>query len=59
MLAGELLSELQKLMSVCDKNILHAQEFQKQAHNKSVKPKSYIPNDKIWLNYKYIKIKQN
>ena len=59
MLADELLPELQKLMSVYCENLLHAQELQKQAHHKDVKPKSYALSDKVWLNSKYIKIKQN
>ena len=46
-------------MIVCRENLYHAQELQKRAHNKSVKPRSYAPGDKIWLNSQYIKIKQN
>ena len=57
--AVELLSELQELMTVCWKNVHHAQELQKQAYNKGVKPKSYTPGDKVWLKSKYIKTKQN
>ena len=45
-------------MIVCRKNLYHAQEFQKWAHNKSVKPGNYVPGDKVWLNSKYIKTKQ-
>ena len=30
-----------------------------QAYDKSVKPRSYVSGDKVWLNSKYIKIKQN
>ena len=30
-----------------------------QADNKSTKPRSYAPGDKVWLNSKYIKTKQN
>ena len=55
----ELSIELQKLMTVCRKNLHHTQELQKQAHNKGVKPKSYALSDKIWLNSKYIKTIQN
>ena len=44
-------------MTICQENLYHAQEAQKQAHNKGVKPKSYTPGDKIWLNSKYIKTK--
>ena len=33
--------------------------FKTQAHNKGVKLRSYAPNEKIWLNNKYIKTKRN
>ena len=56
---NELSTELKELMIVCRKNLHHAQELQKQAHNKSVKPRSYAPSDKVWLNSKYIKTKRN
>ena len=46
-------------MTVCRKNIYHAQELQKQAHNKGLKPRNYARNDKVWLNSKYIKTTQN
>ena len=39
--ADKLLAELQKLMTICRKNLHNIQELQKQAHNKGVKPKSY------------------
>ena len=45
--ADDLLAKLQKLMTVCRKNLHQAQELQKQAHNKSVKPKSYALGDKV------------
>ena len=45
-------------MIVCQENVYHTQEFQKRAYNKNVKLKSYIPGDKVWLNNKYLKIKQ-
>ena len=57
--AVELSAELRKLITVCQENLHHAQKLQKQAHDKGVKPKSYAPSNKIWLNSKYIKIKQN
>ena len=59
MLASELLLKLQKLISIYCKNLFHAQKLQKRAYNKSVKPRSYTFNDKVWLNSKYIKTKQN
>ena len=57
--ADKLSAELRKLKIVCRKNLHHAQELQKRAHNKNVKPKSYAFGDKVWLNSKYIKTKQN
>ena len=57
--ADELSAELRELMIVCRDNLHHAQELQKRAHDKGVKPKSYAPGDKVWLNSKYIKTKQN
>lgn len=56
----ELAVELKNLMSVCRDNLQHAQELQKQYHDRrNIKPKSYAPSDKIWLYNKYIKTKQN
>ena len=46
-------------MIVCWENLYHAQELQKQAHNKGVKPRSYTLGEKVWLNSKYIKTKPN
>ena len=46
-------------MIVCRENLHHAQELQKRAHDKGVKPRSYASSDKVWLNSKYIKTKQN
>ena len=46
-------------MIVCWNNLHYAQELQKQAYNKGVKRRSYAPSDKVWLNSKYIKTKQN
>ena len=57
--ADNLSAELRELMIVCRENLYHAQELQKWAHNKGVKPRSYASGDKVWLNSKYIKIKQN
>ena len=55
----DLSAKLRELIIVCRKNPHHAQKLQKQAHDKSVKPRSYASNNKIWLNNKYIKTKQN
>ena len=58
-LADKLFAELRELMIVCQKNLYHAQELQKRALDKGVKPRSYTSNDKVWLNSKYIKTKRN
>ena len=58
-LTDELSAELRELMIVCQKNLHHAQELQKRAYNKGIKPKSYAPCDKVYLNSKYLKTKQN
>ena len=58
-LANVLSAELRELMTVCRENSQHAQELQKQAHDKGVKPKSYAPGDKVSLNSNYLKTKQN
>ena len=55
----KLSAKQRELMIVCQENLHHAQELQKRAYNKSVKPRSYVPSDKVWLNSKYIKTKQN
>ena len=57
--ANELAKELRKLIEICQQNPLHAQELQKRAYDKGVKPWSYAPGKKIWLNSKYIQTKQN
>ena len=58
-LADELSAKLQDLMTICQENLYHVQEFQKQARNKVVQPRSYSPSVKVWLNSKCIKIKHN
>ena len=55
----KLLAELQDLMIVCRENLQHAEKFQKRVYNGGIKPKSYTPSDKVWLNSKYIKTKCN
>ena len=57
--ADELLAELRELMIVCQENLHHAQELQKRAHDKGVKPRSYAPGEKVWLNSRYIMTKRN
>ena len=39
--------ELRELMIVCCENLYHAQELQKRAHNKKVKPRSYARGKKV------------
>ena len=51
--------ELRELLNICCQNLLHTQDLQKQTHNKSVKPRSYSSDEKVWLNSKYIKTKYN
>ena len=46
-------------MAVCQQNLHHAQELQKQAHDKGVKPQSYAPGDKVWLSSKHLRTKRN
>ena len=46
-LADELSAELQELITIYWENLDHAQELQKQAHNKGLKPKSYAPDNEI------------
>ena len=57
--AEELSSELQNLMAACQQNLHHAQELQKRAHNKGVKPRNYASGDKVWLSSKHLKTKRN
>ena len=58
-LADKLLAELRQLMIICQKNLHHAQELQKQAHDKGVQSWNYASSKKVWLNSKYIKTKCN
>ncbi len=57
--ADELVTELRELIAVCRENLQHTQELQKRYHDKHTKPRSYVPDDKVWLNSKYIKTKRN
>ena len=45
--AEKLSSELRNLMVACQQNLHHAQELQKQAHYKGIKPQSYALGDKV------------
>ena len=55
----KLSEELRKLIVVYRKNLHHAQKLQKRVHDKGVKPWSYAPGEKFWLNSKFIKTKRN
>ena len=57
--ADNLVKNLRELMAVCRNNLQHAQNLQKQAHDRGTKPRSYAPGNKVWLNSKYIKTKRN
>ncbi len=56
---NELVEELNELIEVCYENFLHAQEQQKRAYDKGIKSRSYVLDEKVWLNSKYIKTKRN
>lgn len=56
---NKLANNLRNLMLICQQNLLHIQKLQKQAYDKNVKPHNYVLGEKIWLNSKYFKIKQN
>ena len=58
-LANKLSAKLRELIIVFQENLYHAQKFRKQAYNKGVKIKNYASSNKVWLNSKYIKTKQN
>ena len=45
-MAKELSNKLKNLITIYWKNLYHAQNFQKQAYNKNVKPKSCTLSDK-------------
>ena len=46
-------------MDICQQYLLYAQELQKKANDKGVKSQSYALGEKVWLNSKSIKTKQN
>lgn len=56
-LVNELVIKLRELINVYYQKLLHTQNLHKQAPDKGVKPCSYAPNEKVWLNSKYIMIK--
>ena len=46
-------------MIIYRENLYHAQELQKQSHNKGVRPQSDAPSMMVRMNSKYIKTKRN
>ena len=46
-LANELSTKVRKLMIIYGKNLYYAQQFQKQAYDKSVKPQSSAISNKL------------
>ena len=58
-MTDKLVGKLQNLITICQENLHHVLKLQKQAYNKSGKPKNYALGDKVWLNSKYLKIKYN
>ena len=56
---NKLVKELRELIDICQQNLLYAKKLQKKVHNKGAKPQNYAPREKVWLNSKYIKTKQN
>lgn len=44
---NELAPKLKKLTNICQENFKHTQKWQKRHHNKYVKLKSYITDNKI------------
>ena len=57
--ADKLSKKLRELMVVYCENLHHVQQLQKRAHDKGVKPRSYAPSEKVWLNSKFFKTKRN
>ncbi len=57
--ANELSIEVREVMTVYKKNLHHTQKLQKRANDQVMKPRRYTPSNKVGLNSKYIKTKQN
>ena len=58
-LADEVSAKQRELIIIHQKNLYYAHKLQKKAHDKGVKPWSIANSNKVWLNNKYIKTKQN
>lgn len=50
--------EQKQLTAVCRENLEHESKLQKRHHNKHETPRSYVPDEIIWLNSQSIKTKQ-
>ena len=46
-LADKVSAKLKELIIICQENLYHAQELQKRAYDKGVKPRSYAPGKKL------------
>ena len=57
--AEELFFELWKFITVCQRNLYYAQELQKRAYDKCVKPENYALGNKVWLSSKHLKAMRN
>lgn len=57
--AKKLTKKLKDQISIYQQTLILVQKLQKQVYNKVVKLYSYTPIEKIWLNSKYTRIKQN
>lgn len=58
-LSHKLAKELRNLILIYQQNLFYTQKLQKQVYDKGIKFQSYILGEKIWLNSKYFKIKEN
>ena len=59
LVTDKLSTKIKQLMIVCQKMLDNISELQKQAYDKRVKPWSYVPGNRVWLNSKYIRTKIN
>ncbi len=51
------MNKLRDLITICRENLYYTQKLQKWHHDKVTKSRSYVPGDKVWLDSKYIKTK--
>ena len=54
---NKLSAKLQKLMTICSKNLYYTQKLQKHVYDKGITSKIYTLSNKIWMNSKYLKTK--